>query len=67
MLPLIDCSLSQALVLSEKWHRKKAAESGQMAWNAELEILAKSQSEKIAELETTYLDLWRGKENVTAG
>jgi hypothetical protein len=42
-------------------------ESAQVAKNAELELLVKSQAQKIAELETAYADLKRDKENVTVG
>jgi chromosome segregation ATPase len=37
-----------------------------MAKNAELELLVNSQAEKITELETTYADLKREKESITA-
>jgi hypothetical protein len=56
-LSLIDCPLLQSLVLSEKRHEKRATELVHTARNVELEMLAKSQAEKIAKLETTYTDL----------
>jgi hypothetical protein len=53
----IYCSLSQALVLSEKRREKRATELAQTARTLQLEILAKSQAKKIAELEIAYADL----------
>jgi uncharacterized protein involved in tolerance to divalent cations len=47
--------------------KEKTVESAQVAKNAELELLVKSQAQKIAELETAYADLKRDKENVTVG
>jgi hypothetical protein len=67
VLTLIDCSISQALALSEKQHAKRATESVQVVKNVELEVLVRSQAEKIAELETAYADLKREKDNVTTG
>jgi uncharacterized protein YlxW (UPF0749 family) len=67
VLTLIDCSISQALVLSEKQHAKRAAESAQVAKNAELEALVRSQAKKITDLETAYADLKCEKDNVTIG
>jgi hypothetical protein len=46
VLALIECSISQALALSEKHHGKRAAESVQVAKNVELEVLVRSQAEK---------------------
>jgi hypothetical protein len=46
VLILIDCSISQALTLSEKQHAKRATESAQVAKNAELEVLVRSQDKK---------------------
>jgi hypothetical protein len=57
----------QALTLSKKQHAKRAAESMQVAKNAKLEVLVRSQAEKIIELETAYADLKRDKDNVTIG
>jgi hypothetical protein len=39
----------------------------QVAKNAKLEVLVRSQAEKIIELETAYADLKRDKDNVTIG
>jgi hypothetical protein len=64
---LIDCSISQALALSEKQHAKRAAELMQVAKNAELEALVGSQAEKITRLEMAYADLKREKDNVSTG
>jgi hypothetical protein len=55
------------LALSEKQHVKRAAESVHVVKNAKLEVLVRSQDEKIAKLETTYADLKREKDNVTTG
>jgi hypothetical protein len=65
VLVLIDCSISQALALSEKQHVRRAAESVHVVKNVELEVLVKSQAERIIELETAYADLKREKDNVT--
>jgi hypothetical protein len=67
VLALINYSISQALALSEKQRIERAIESTQIAKNAELGVLLRSQDEKIAELETTYADLKHEKENVTMG
>jgi hypothetical protein len=64
---LIGGLFQHALVLSENLRMKKAAESVQTTRNAELEALVKSQAEKITELEATYADLKREKENITVG
>jgi hypothetical protein len=53
--------------LPENVQRKKVAESVQAARHVELEVLVKSQVEKIAELKVAYADLKREKENITAG
>jgi hypothetical protein len=65
VLALIDCSISQALALLEKQHVERVIESTQIAKNVELEVLVKSQAEKIAKLEAAYANLKREKENVT--
>jgi hypothetical protein len=49
---LIDCSISQVLALSEEQHAKRAAESVHVAKIAVLEVLVRSQAEKIARLVT---------------
>jgi hypothetical protein len=54
-------------MLSKKQRAKRAAESTQVAKNAELEVLVRSQAEKIIELETAYADLKRDKDNVSIG
>jgi hypothetical protein len=67
VLALIDCSISEALTLSEKQRAKRATESAQIAKNAELEVLVRLQAKKITELETAYADLKHEKDNVTTG
>jgi hypothetical protein len=67
VLTLIDCSISQALALSEKQRAEKTVESAQIAKNAELEVLVRPQAEKITELETVYANLKHEKENMTTG
>jgi hypothetical protein len=42
VLVLIDCSISQALALSEKQRVRRTVESAQVAKNAELEVLVQS-------------------------
>jgi hypothetical protein len=54
-------------VLLKKQCEKRVTESAQAAKNAELEVLTKSQAEKITELETAYTDLQRERDNVTGG
>jgi hypothetical protein len=46
VLVLIDCSILQALALSEKQRARRAAESVQVAKNVELELLMQSLAEK---------------------
>jgi hypothetical protein len=46
VLALIDCSISQALALSEKQRADRAIELTQIAKNVELEVLVRSQVEK---------------------
>jgi hypothetical protein len=67
MFVLIGGLFQHALVLSENLRMKKAAESVQTTRNTELEALVKSQAEKITELEATFADLKREKENITIG
>jgi hypothetical protein len=55
------------LALSEKQCAKRATELAQVAKNAELEVLVRSQAEKFTELEMTYVDLKHDKDNVTTG
>jgi hypothetical protein len=64
VLTLIGCLFSQALTLSKSQHEKRTAESMQVAKNAELEVLANSQAEKIVELEAACVDLKGEKESV---
>jgi hypothetical protein len=52
---------------AEKQRAKRATESAQIAKNAELEVLVRSQAKKITELETAYADLKHEKDNVTTG
>jgi uncharacterized coiled-coil protein SlyX len=67
VLVLIDCFISQALALSEKQREKRAAESVQVAKIVELEVVVRSQADKITELETTCGDLKCEKDKVTDG
>jgi hypothetical protein len=67
VLALIDCSILQALALSEKQCVERAIESAQIAKNTELEVLVRSEAEKITELETAYANLKCEKENMTTG
>jgi hypothetical protein len=67
VLTLIDCSISQALALSEKQCAKRATESVQVARSAKMEVLVRSQAEQITELKTIYTDLKLEKDNVTTG
>jgi hypothetical protein len=67
VLTLIDYLISQALALLEKQRIERVVESAQIAKNAKLEVLVRSQAEKIIEHETAYADLKREKENATAG
>jgi hypothetical protein len=46
VLALIDCSISQALALSEKQRAERAIELTQIAKNVELEVLVRSHVEK---------------------
>jgi hypothetical protein len=66
---LINCSFSQvqALALSEKQCEARAVESAQAAKNAKLEVLTKSQADKITKLEIACTDLQREKDTVTSG
>jgi hypothetical protein len=67
VLTLIDCSLSQALVLSMKQRQKRAAKSVQVAKIAELEVVMISQADKIAELVAAYVDSKCEKDNMSVG
>jgi hypothetical protein len=53
------------LALSEKQRAKRAAKLVQVAKKAELEVLVRSQAEKITGLKTSYADLKHEKDNVT--
>jgi hypothetical protein len=55
------------LTLSESQHEKRTAKLMRAAKSAKLEVLASSQAEKTAELETACADLKREKESVAAG
>jgi hypothetical protein len=57
VLFLIDHFISRVLALSEKQCEKRAAESVQVAKIVELEVVARSQADKITELEATCNDL----------
>jgi predicted nuclease with TOPRIM domain len=56
-----------ALALLGKQHEKRATESAQMAKIAELEVVMRSQTDKIVELEVAYTNLKREKDKVTDG
>jgi phage shock protein A len=64
---LIGQLFLQTLVLSKDQHKRWTTESARVAKSAELEVLAKSQAEKIAQLEKACADLKQEKESVTAG
>jgi uncharacterized coiled-coil protein SlyX len=59
--------ISQALALSEKQREKRVAESAHVAKIAELEVVALSQTGRIAELDATCADFKREKDKVTDG
>jgi hypothetical protein len=67
VLVLIGCSILEELALSGKQCARRADELAQVVKNAELDVLVKSQAEKISELETAYADLKHEKDNVTTG
>jgi uncharacterized coiled-coil protein SlyX len=66
-LVLIDYLISQVLALSGKQREKRAAESAQVAKIVELEVVSRSQADKITELEVTCTDLKCEKDKVTDG
>jgi hypothetical protein len=59
--------ISQALALSKKQCEKRVAELAQMAKIVELQAVARSEADIIAELEVTYADLKRENDKVTDG
>jgi hypothetical protein len=67
VLTLIDYLISHALALLEKQRTERVVESAQIAKNAKLEVLVRSQAEKIIKHEMAYADLKCEKENATAG
>jgi hypothetical protein len=67
VLVLIGWLFSQALVLLEDRCKKRVTESARAAKSAELEVLMKSQAEKITHPEKPCADLKWEKGNVTAG
>jgi hypothetical protein len=67
VLVLIDYFISQVLALSEKQREKRAAELVQVAKIAEMEVVARSQADKITVLEATCTDLKHEKDKVTDG
>jgi uncharacterized coiled-coil protein SlyX len=67
VLILIDYSILHVLALSGKQHEKRATELAQMAKIVELEVVMRSQADKIAELEATCANLKREKDKVTDG
>jgi hypothetical protein len=67
VLVLIDYFISQVLALSEKQREKRAAELVQVAKIAEMEVVARSQADKITVLEATCADLKHEKDKVTDG
>jgi uncharacterized coiled-coil protein SlyX len=57
----------QVLALLEKQHEKRVAESAQVVKIVELEVVARSQADRIAELEVTCTDFKCEKDKVTDG
>jgi uncharacterized coiled-coil protein SlyX len=66
-LALIDYFILQVFALLEMQHGKRATELAQVAKIAELEVVARSQADRIAELEATCGDLRLEKDRVTDG
>jgi DNA repair exonuclease SbcCD ATPase subunit len=67
VLILIGKLFPHALMLSEDQHKRWVTASARAAKSAELEVLVKSQAEKIAQLEKACADLKREKDSVTTG
>jgi uncharacterized coiled-coil protein SlyX len=65
MLILIDCVTSQTLAPLERRHEKRGAELALMAKIMELEVVTRSQADKITELEATCANLKHGKDKLT--
>jgi hypothetical protein len=59
--------ISQALSLSKKQREKRVTELAQMAKIVELEVVTRSQANRIAELEATCANFKREKDKVTNG
>jgi hypothetical protein len=66
VLVLIGWLFLQALMLLEDQRKRWMIVSARVAKSAELEVLVKSQAEKIAHLKKACADLKREKESVTA-
>jgi hypothetical protein len=66
VLVLIGWLFLQALMLLEDQRKRWMIVSARVAKSAELEVLVKSQAEKIAQLKKACADLKREKESVTA-
>jgi uncharacterized coiled-coil protein SlyX len=67
VLVLIDCFILQALALSGKQCEKRVTKSMQVAKIVELEVVARSQADRITELEATCTDFKREKDKVIDG
>jgi uncharacterized coiled-coil protein SlyX len=67
MLVLIDCFISQVLALSEKQREKRVAELAQVVRIAKLEVVARSQADRITELESTCAEFKYEEDKVTDG
>jgi uncharacterized coiled-coil protein SlyX len=65
MLVLIDCFISQVLELSEKQREKRVAELAQVVRIAKLEVVARSQADRITELESTCAEFKYEEDKVT--
>jgi uncharacterized coiled-coil protein SlyX len=67
VLVLIDCFILQVLALSGKQCEKRVTKSMQVAKIVELEVVARSQADRITELEATCTDFKREKDKVIDG
>jgi hypothetical protein len=65
MLVLIDFAISQTLAMSEKQREKRVAKSTQVVKIAELEVVARSQADRIVELKPTCTNFKCEKDKVT--
>jgi hypothetical protein len=67
VLILTDWFISQALALLEKPREERATESAKLGKIVELEVVTKSQANRITVLETTCADLTHEKNKLTNG